>query len=69
MIPTIPRAMARAALVRATCDGTGLITFPTEDGPEHYACHGCRNCARTGADVTPRRAPFAGLPVDDDEPF
>lgn len=67
MIPTIPRVMARAALVRATCDGSGLITFRTEDGPEHYACHGCRACTPTsGGPVRAARDPFAGL-CDDDE--
>ncbi len=22
----------------------GLIKFPTEDGPEYWACHGCGSC-------------------------
>lgn len=42
VLPSIP--LSSQALNRATCDGEGLITFPTPDGPEHFACLGCRHC-------------------------
>jgi hypothetical protein len=41
-----------AALARATCDGEGLITFLTEDGPEHFACLGCRHCTPGAMPIT-----------------
>lgn len=75
-ISYVPAASAPRARSRATCDGTGLVVIPTEDGPERSACLGCSQCnapagayavsvnvARLAAD------PFAGMPVDDDEPF
>ncbi len=42
VLPSIPPSSA--VLSRATCDGEGLITFPADDGPEHFACLGCRHC-------------------------
>jgi hypothetical protein len=26
------------------CNGTGIETMPSEDGPIKYACKGCKNC-------------------------
>jgi len=72
LLPSIP--VSRQAIVRACCDGTGLVTLPTGDGPEHFACDGCRSC--TTRDEAPsqhaerlRTDPFALLPVVDDEAF
>lgn len=72
-----------ATKVRAQMNGTharicvdGLIEFPTEDGPEYWACHGCGGCTPTSAQPTgPVRdrtalataAAFAG--ASDDEAF
>lgn len=30
--------------ITAQCDGTGLDTVATEDGPEAVACTGCPGC-------------------------
>lgn len=54
------------------CDEDGLIKFPTEDGPEWFACHGCAGCNPASSQVIgPRPAPpadpFARLPKTDDE--
>lgn len=61
LIETYPQAPADSV-----CDGWGLVTFPTSDGPEHYACHGCRSC-RTPQPAPARPAdPFARLPLPDE---
>ncbi len=52
--------------ITAQCDGTGLDTVATEDGPDYFACTGCPACA-------PRR--FAALAASlaasehDEDPF
>lgn len=46
----IPAASVPAAIARALCDGSGLITIPTADGPEHAACLGCSSCRRADAE-------------------
>lgn len=70
----IPTASLPVALARAICDGSGLITMLTEDGPEHFACFGCQACAPAAAAATVARRPgaatamaFADCP--DDEAF
>lgn len=74
----IPTTRVAYALTYATCDGSGLITVPTADGPEHGACDGCTACTRpAGAPAAPdslalRRArAFAAATsrADDDEPW
>ena len=32
------------------CDGTGLVEFPTADGPDLLACTGCTACAAPAAE-------------------
>ncbi len=68
----IPAASTARALPRATCNGSGLITFATEDGPEHYACHGCTSCVTAAAPVArtalASTAALAGC-LNDDSPF
>lgn len=39
-MPNLPSTRRVVAL----CDGTGLIVFPTPDGPDYLACHGCEAC-------------------------
>ncbi len=48
----------------AVCAGDGLVTIPSPDGPDHYACLGCRACAVRTAEPEqqPERDPFARLP-------
>lgn len=72
----IPADRVAYALTYATCDGSGLITVPTEDGPEHGACDGCTACRRpAGAPDTlalRRARAFAAATTrhdDDDEPW
>jgi hypothetical protein len=70
LLPSIP--VSHQALVRASCDGAGLITLPTEDGPEHFACDGCRSCTTAAEAPSRHRArlaadPFHNIPVTDDE--
>lgn len=50
VLPSIP--LTPTALARATCDGDGLITMPTPDGPEHFACLGCRHCTPGAMPIT-----------------
>jgi hypothetical protein len=50
VLPSVP--LSREALLRATCDGEGLITFLTDDGPEHFACLGCRHCTPGAMPIT-----------------
>lgn len=42
------------------CNGSGMVSIPTVDDVEVYACTGCRNCVaavpRTPAQVATRRA-------------
>lgn len=62
------RAALPTAPERAVCDGWGLVTIPSPNGPEHYSCHGCPSC-RPLVPLAPAADPFARLPVvesDDD---
>lgn len=65
-VPAGTRALARTA----QCDGTGLIAYATDDGPECWACHGCTACTPTTTGPTPARraaaveAAFAAAPDD-----
>jgi hypothetical protein len=72
LLPSIP--VSHQAIVRARCDGSGLITLPTEDGPECFACDGCRSCttrneAPSQHALRLRRDPFSVLPVVEDIEF
>lgn len=78
---TAPRAAATMTLpvgavhtAHALCDGSGLITFPTADGPERAACLGCSACSsRDVVTVSPtqRAARLAQVfaVAGDDGPF
>lgn len=67
----------RAALIEAhpqapagaICDGWGLVTIGTEDGPEHYACHGCRSCRDPQPAPTRPADPFARITLPDESEF
>ncbi len=67
----VPTAFTAYARTMAICDGSGLIIFPTEDGPELSACHGCSACRSAHTPVTPARraAAFAAAFVTDNKAF
>jgi hypothetical protein len=80
---TIPSRNAALASRQASCNGSGVIVIPTEDGPWKSACEGCRNCTPTTTAPTSARAAvaqldqraaavsrvFAATDTHDDDPF
>lgn len=71
------RALLNGTAARI-CDEDGLIKYPTADGPEWFACHGCAGCNPPPRVFGPQRdrvaasvaAVFADSPTRaDDEPF
>jgi Fe-S-cluster-containing hydrogenase component 2 len=53
----------------SVCDGWALVTIPSPDGPEHYACLGCRSCREPQPAPARPADPFERITLPDESEF